>query len=383
MKASWIIIALTAAACGEASIAPPAPDGIVELIAIPNHLTLFGPMHGRTIGVFARLDDGALEAIDVDAIDVDATVSGDAIEALAGGRVRARHEGIGAVTFAHGTHAVTVELEVLSMPPPFATSIVELTRGPGDGFGRDRLPDIVLGSPKGVGPNQGSTDALSLGIGGSIILGFEPYDLYDGPGGDLLIFENAFAIAGGDQTFAEPGRVTAFDCDPTAWPYPGCAGVQPVLAGPARPEVDATDPAKAGGDVFDLERILPATLATVEITDVATGTITGNNSGFDLDAIALVHVLPKDARALQAAPDAPRLISMGRTVPVPSFDLVLDGGALISSLDVKLELEGPIERVDQHRIRATAVGHAQVTARAGALSQVIAIEITAPEQEPM
>src|SRR5262249_7712430 len=89
---------------------------------------------------------------------------------------------------------------------PFAASLRSISIGAGGGFGRDRLPGVVLGPPYGGGRTTGSTDTLSLGTGGSIELGFGNLVVYDGPGPDLIVFENPFRY-GGDLIFAEPAQV--------------------------------------------------------------------------------------------------------------------------------------------------------------------------------
>src|SRR5262249_56398854 len=115
-------------------------------------------------------------------------------------------------------------------------------------------------------------------------LGFVDNVITDGPGPDLLVFENPFLPTGLTTLapFAEPGVVEvsgdgvdwhSFPCALTTAPYyPGCAGVYPVFAnaddpGAPSPLVPSTTPiadlvgvpvdtfvppAGAGGDAFDL-----------------------------------------------------------------------------------------------------------------------------------
>ena len=104
------------------------------------------------------------------------------------------------------------------------------------------MPGVVLGAPHGGGAFHGSTDTFSLGLGGSITLAFDDNVIVDGPGPDLLVFENAFLPTGLTtlSPFAEPAVVEvsgdgvdwhAFPCALTSAPYyPGCAGVYPVFA---------------------------------------------------------------------------------------------------------------------------------------------------------
>ena len=142
----------------------------------------------------------------------------------------------------------------------YATKVVSYTQGEGGGFNADKLPEIVLGPPKGGGCCSGSVDVVSLGNGGEIVVGFD-VEIVDGPGVDFVVFENPFDI-GGDATnpYAEPGEISVSEdgktwstwpCTTLKYPYGACAGWHPVLATKAT-GVDVRDPGKAGGDPFDL-----------------------------------------------------------------------------------------------------------------------------------
>ncbi|MCP3139344.1 cell surface protein [Pyxidicoccus xibeiensis] len=181
---------------------------------------------------------------------------------------------------------------------PYADAVVSFAPGEGAGFGQDLFPGVVLGPPTGAGPDNGSLDVLSLGRGGSITLRFDDVGLVDGPGVDLLVFENAFALPGG-ATYTETGRVSVsedgvtfhdFACASTdaAGGYPGCAGVRTVQANPAN-GVSATDPAVAGGDSFDLATVGLTRARYVRITDSGNNRYGDTAGGFDLDAVAVVN----------------------------------------------------------------------------------------------
>jgi len=156
---------------------------------------------------------------------------------------------------------------------------------------------VVLGPPKGAGPNNGSLDVVTLGNGGSITLGFAPSVLVDGPGPDFIVFENAFYAGGNpDAPYAELASVEvsedgqlfeAFPCTATRAPYGDCAGSHPVYANPDTNSIDATDPSVAGGDAFDLAELGVARARYVRITDRVD--LTGTNGTFDLDAVSIVH----------------------------------------------------------------------------------------------
>jgi hypothetical protein len=184
---------------------------------------------------------------------------------------------------------------------PYADEVVSFAPGESAGFGQDRFPGVVLGAPVGVGPDNGSLDVLSLGRAGSITLRFTDVGVVDGPGVDLLVFENAFTFPSG-STFAETGVVSvsedganwrAFKCAATDVDagYPGCAGVRTVQANPAN-GVSATDPAVAGGDSFDLAIVGLARARYVRITDSGANGYGGTSGGFDLDAVAVVNGEP-------------------------------------------------------------------------------------------
>lgn len=182
---------------------------------------------------------------------------------------------------------------------PHAAWVASYTPGVGAGFGQDLLPEIVLGPPEGGGASTGSVDVLSLGQGGEIVLGLG-VPVVDGPGVDLLVFENAFAYGSGpEDVFAEPGEVAvsldgvawvAFPCAPEAAPWEGCAGRTPVLANAAN-GIDPTDPELAGGDGFDLGAVGVAEALYVRIRDRGAST-TGPSAGFDLDAVSVVNPRP-------------------------------------------------------------------------------------------
>ncbi len=178
---------------------------------------------------------------------------------------------------------------------PFADEVVAFEPAQGSTFAHDRLPEIVLGPPRG------SLDVASLGCGGEIRLRFDEPGIVDGPGPDLLVFENPFA-----DSFPEPGEVAVsedgetwwvFACDPVSGA--GCAGVTPTAAGAA---TDPTDPELAGGDAFDLASLAeaPEQVWFVRIRDRSRehwqplgmdwcdpGQM--GAGGFDLDALAAVH----------------------------------------------------------------------------------------------
>lgn len=189
---------------------------------------------------------------------------------------------------------------------PYAVEVVRFEAGEMAGFGAEALPFVVLGPPKGQGLENGSRDVLSLGLGGIIELRMGR-DIVDGPGPDLLVFENPFECSEG-LTFAEPGEVSVsedgerwstFPCSPPpdsggcvsvqVAPH-GCAGFEPVFANEER-GLSATQPLAAGGDGFDLAVLGIERARFVRIVDKGNpgGLQAAPTAGFDLDAVAIVH----------------------------------------------------------------------------------------------
>jgi len=189
----------------------------------------------------------------------------------------------------------------------FITQILSYDPGPCAGFGQSHMPGVVEGPPIGGGADQGSADVLSLGTGGSIVVGFTPNGIVDGPGVDFIVFENPFDVGGNpSDPYAEPGQVsvsddgvhwTAFPCTATSYPYGMCAGWHPVYSNPDNC-ISPLDPATAGGDPFDLADIGVSSAKYVRIVDETTEACPASGgpttNGFDLDAIAIVNAASAD-----------------------------------------------------------------------------------------
>jgi hypothetical protein len=180
---------------------------------------------------------------------------------------------------------------------PYARSVMRFDPGEGAGFGAELLPGVVLGPPHGAGKQAGSLDVLSLGLGGEIVMAFGERTIVDGPGPDLVVFENPF-FPSGDQTqvYAEPGEVAvsedgetfvAFACDPESDLLAGCAGKTPTEKyDPLM--IDPIDPDLTGGDAFDLAMLGVTRAAFVRVRDRSADGA-GNTAGFDLDAVGIIH----------------------------------------------------------------------------------------------
>jgi len=189
----------------------------------------------------------------------------------------------------------------ISEDPAYASSVESFQPGTGAGFNQDKLPGIALGPPQGKGRDSGSLDVVSLGAGGEIVLAFGELGIVDGPGPDLIVFENAF-WPGGDATnvFYELAEVSVsedgetwqtFACDSVGdgqGNFPGCAGFTPTLVyDPAT--LVPLDPARSGGDAFDLADVGLKRARFVKLHDLETLPPGGTTTGFDLDAIAAIH----------------------------------------------------------------------------------------------
>ncbi|HWP66239.1 MAG TPA: thrombospondin type 3 repeat-containing protein [Candidatus Limnocylindria bacterium] len=217
---------------------------------------------------------------------------------------------------------------------------MDVSLGPLGGGGHEAA---VLGPPSGGGAFQGSSDTLSLGLGGSILVEFADNTVVNGPGADLIVFENAFLPRGLTTLapFAEPAVVSVsadghtwrtFPCALDAAPYyPGCAGVYPVFAVDAVsalvpsttpieqlvgvPLAKFVPPAGAGGDAFDLADVGLAAARFVRLEAGERVPGLDGLGGFDLDAAAAVHsvesagVFDADADGIGDAADACPLIA--------------------------------------------------------------------------
>ena len=200
--------------------------------------------------------------------------------------------------------AHTLMCEPDSPPSRTISCVHSFAPGANSGFGSDRFPEVIYGEPKGEGLEKGSLDVLSLGVHGTIVVGFGGNAIVDGPGPDFIVFENAFFIGGNpEHPYAEPGELAvssdgldfkAFACNSAAPPFAGCAGSHPVLAG-FDPTASAYDPIAAGGESFDLADVGVHEARFVRIRDRSSGGA-GNTGGFDLDAIAVVNAGALDRR---------------------------------------------------------------------------------------
>lgn len=155
-----------------------------------------------------------------------------------------------------------------------ADVVIEAPGASGSGFGD---PMNAVNGVRGGGPYNGSLDVYSLAfppaLNQSITLGWSSGRLANGPGADLVVFENPFLTQQGafmDLVIVEVSRdgstwrelahdyVTADETiyvrEPDAWV--GFAGKTPVLLDTMTHPVDPFDAAAAGGDAFDLDMVV-------------------------------------------------------------------------------------------------------------------------------
>lgn len=188
------------------------------------------------------------------------------------------------------------------------SNVVSVTYGAGAGHGQADLPQVIQGGPQGE-PGGSVASVLSLGVGGELIVDFGDRRIVDGPGADFIVYENPFA-QGPYQSYAEPAIVGVsedgvtfvdFPCDlkrvvgdpaQELWAFPGCAGVRPVLANPARNCLSPEDPLQAGGDAFDLAALGLKTARYLRLRDAGISLLGDVSKGFDLDAVVLRHHAP-------------------------------------------------------------------------------------------
>ncbi|MCZ6777462.1 MAG: hypothetical protein O7F16_00725 [Acidobacteria bacterium] len=199
------------------------------------------------------------------------------------------------------------------------------------GFGASRMPGIVLGPPGDSAPTLGSLSVVSLGRSGSITLEFTDNVIVDGPGPDLIVFENSFFVgappaAETDEyhVAADLGRVQVSVDGETYFEFPfseeallqadggslpssllkqlaGLSGVTPTFTGNWIRADDPTawDPegvggvSGSGGDAFDLATVGLSEARFVRIVDSGALTgFSGSAEGTDLDAVIALHSRP-------------------------------------------------------------------------------------------
>jgi len=231
----------------------------------------------------------------------------------------------------------------------FATQVVDYSPGPNAQVG---VAANALGGPEGGGLAIGSFDVVSLGTGGSLTLGFDVTPT-DGPGADLIVFENGFATFGG--VFAEAVFVevssdgVAFARFPSAYAgpagplpafgsvalgsYAGLAGGLPVLANVASNGLDPFDPVAAGGDAFDLAELADhplVTAGTVDLAAISCVRLVDVEAGVDTDSGG-TPIWDNGGPVGAADVDAVAVLNHvgNQTATRPALDLYVDGSGYL------------------------------------------------------
>ena len=228
-----------------------------------------------------------------------------------------------------------------------------------EGYPFDFLAQKALGGPRGKGEWLGSVDVCLLGNSGSIDLGFEDEKrIFDGPGADFTILENAFQILDPDTgdptglfsaelmfvevstdgeifarfptltTNTQPIHASEYDgLDPSQ--YSGFAGVNPTYANVDLNDINPFDSAVSGGDAFDLSDIADNALVlsgNVDLSDirwVRLVDIIGDGSVLDSKGNPIY-----DAYQYENDPDDPE-----DDDPIPINGADIDALAVINGLD--------------------------------------------------
>jgi len=240
----------------------------------------------------------------------------------------------------------------------YAVDVPEAVPGPAGGGD----PFIMLGPPEGQGWYEASSDVYQLGIGGHVVLELDKPAI-DGPGVDLIVYENPFTVLGTVWTNWVEAMTVEVSTDGSSWAafptsftgpvgpyldgttflgadanwYRGFAGVMPVAAN----EDDCVDPmhvVRGGGDAYDLAELADHPLVLsgeLELDDVRFVRLTDVEAGVDLDSSG--HVVwdcgfpsgaSADVDAVAAVNTSPTLLA-GR----PRVEMTYDGAF------VTLELE--------------------------------------------
>lgn len=173
--------------------------------------------------------------------------------------------------------------------------------GSGQSLGQNEpyFPNNIFGLPDTNAtanvPSSSPWQICSIGLDGEIALGFSGYLLYNKPGPDFTIFENAFINPVNGKVFAEPAIVSVsidginfidFPCDTIT--LEGCAGKTPTIG-----KNNPFDPSLSGGDSFDLDILGLEYIRYIRIKDISRVIRNNKNhpfydptiSGFDLDAV--------------------------------------------------------------------------------------------------
>jgi hypothetical protein len=183
-------------------------------------------------------------------------------------------------------------------------TVFSVSFGTGTTFGQSGMyfPMNIYGLPDTNAridvPAATQEQVLSLGLNGSITIGFKNYMIRDMQGNDFTIFENAFQYLD-HRIFIEPAKVEVSKNGIDFYSFPfdsltlnGCAGTFPTNG-----NENPFDPAVSGGNNFDLADIGMDSIIAIRIIDVSSIILQSEHplynpivNGFDLDAVVGIHL---------------------------------------------------------------------------------------------
>jgi hypothetical protein len=256
--------------------------------------------HGSRLHRLTLADGDLVASTDTDAQTIAPTAAGD----LLVGRV----DGVWMIGDSADRQLRTESTDTLMPLPPTRRPIVLSPDVAWVASAAGSAPDDwrgIYGPPHGFGgraQNAIAEDLVALDDGARLVVELDGLELIDGPGTDLVVFENPFEVGRGLTRWMEPGVVEfgvgSVSCavrevvDPTvpaaiagdpARYVTGFFGIAPVRANPDRNDLVPGHVA-GGGDGFDLAATRCEAADRVELVDVA-----GDGFSPDIDAIALVH----------------------------------------------------------------------------------------------
>lgn len=187
-------------------------------------------------------------------------------------------------------------------------TVFSVSFGTGTSFGQSAMyfPKNIFGLPDTNArfdvPIATQEHILSLGLNGSITIGFKNFMIRDMPGNDFTIFENAFQYLG-DRIFIEPAQVEVSKNGIDFYSFPfdsltlnGCAGTNPTNG-----NENPFDPTVSGGNSFELADIGMDSIIAIRIIDVSSIVLQSEHplynpivNGFDLDAVVGLHLQKVD-----------------------------------------------------------------------------------------
>jgi hypothetical protein len=179
----------------------------------------------------------------------------------------------------------------------WANEVSDHSFGYGQTFGQDssNFPSNVLGQAcipaSTYSPCASPSEVCSLGKDGWITLKFDP-PIFNGPGKDFTVFENAFVYSDSPYLVFEEWMIVSVSLDGLNWftfPFDsisgsGFAGKTPTASG----SVNFFDPDVSGGDAFDLDLSGMDTVHFVRLQD-ATRYQSPDRLSADLDAVLALH----------------------------------------------------------------------------------------------